>query len=81
MVEQDSLYHKPEARGEREEKQSVHTPSKSVPLDLEPSHLSLFKPLPPPKHATLGNRPREMEPNYSRWQGRLSLRKRFRGVF
>lgn len=41
MVEQDSLYHKPEARAEREEEQSVHTPSESVPLDLDPSHLSL----------------------------------------
>lgn len=75
MVEQDSLYYKPEARGEREEERSVHTHSESVPLGLKPSHSPLFKPLPPPKHATLGTRPREMEPNYSRWQGRLSFKK------
>lgn len=81
MVEQDSLYYKPEARGEREEERSVHTHSESVPLGLKPSHSPLFKPLPPPKHATLGTRPREMEPNYSRWQGRLSFKKRFRGIF
>lgn len=56
-------------------------PSKSVPLGLKPLHSPLFKPLPPPVHATLGTRPQEMEPNYSRWQGRLSLRKRFRGIF